>query len=77
MQLSREMMDGQKWHAFVLDLSFVLWELIGVVTCGLVHILFVAPYQYLTNAALYRKLCALRSGQDIRLEEKQAWNRKM
>lgn len=59
MQLSRDMMDGEKWHAFVLDLSFILWELLGVITCGLAHVLFVAPYQYLTNAALYRKLCVL------------------
>jgi uncharacterized membrane protein len=64
MQLSKEMMEGEKWHALVLDLSFILWELVSVMTCGLVHVLFVAPYQYLTNAALYRRLCALRGQQE-------------
>ena len=59
MQMSKSIMDGEKWHAFVLDLSFILWELVGVMTCGLALILFVVPYQYLTYAALYRKLCVL------------------
>ncbi len=62
MQMSRDMMEGQKWNAFVLDLSFILWEIAGVLTCGLVHVFYVAPYQYLTNAALYRRLCAMRDG---------------
>ena len=38
MKMSRDMMNGQKWNAFVLDLSFILWEMLGVLTCGLVHI---------------------------------------
>lgn len=56
LQMSKEMMDGQKWNAFVLDLSFILWTILGVITFGVVEILFVAPYRQLTNAALYRKL---------------------
>lgn len=63
MQMSRDMMNGQKWNAFVLDLSFILWEMLGVLTCGLVHIFYVAPYHCLTNAALYRRLCSIRDGQ--------------
>lgn len=55
--LSKEMMDGHKWDTFVLDLSFILWHFLGMITCGIVEILYVAPYQNLTNAALY---CALR-----------------
>lgn len=65
MQMSKDMMEGEKWHAFVLDLSFILWGVVGVMTCGTALILFVAPYQYLTNAALYRKLCAVRRQQDF------------
>lgn len=57
MQLSRNMMEGEKWNAFVLDLSFILWKVGSIITCGMLYVLFVAPYQYLTNAALYRKLC--------------------
>lgn len=57
MQLSKDMMAGEKWNAFVLDLSFILWNVGSIITCGTLHVLFVAPYQYLTNAALYRRLC--------------------
>ena len=51
--LSKEMMTGQKWNAFVLDLSFIGWRILGLFTIGLLNIFYVAPYQYLTNAALY------------------------
>ncbi len=37
-QLSAEMMYGQKWNAFVLDLSFILWLILGAITCGLVNV---------------------------------------
>ena len=60
MRMSKEMMDGEKWHAFLLDLSFILWDLVSVLTCGTAHILFVEPYRCLTNAALYRRLCVQR-----------------
>ncbi|MBO5209762.1 MAG: DUF975 family protein [Lachnospiraceae bacterium] len=53
---SKEMMDGQKWKAFVLDLSFILWEILGIFTCGILDIFFTRPYMYLTRAALYREL---------------------
>ena len=62
MRMSKDMMNGQKWKAFVLDLSFILWEIVSVLTCGVAHIFYVAPYQCLTNAALYRRLCAIRDG---------------
>jgi len=51
--LSKEMMSGQKWNAFVLDLSFLGWNILGLFTLGLLNIFYVAPYQYHTNAALY------------------------
>lgn len=53
---SRELMHGQKWAAFVLDLSFIGWFLLTVITCSLVGIFWVNPYQMLTDAALYREL---------------------
>ncbi|MDE5933903.1 MAG: DUF975 family protein [Lachnospiraceae bacterium] len=53
---SKKMMDGQKWNAFVLDLSFILWHMLGFITCGISEIVFVRPYINLTRAALYRTL---------------------
>lgn len=53
---SKEMMQGQKWNAFVLDFSFIGWILLGTVTCGLVALFYGAPYQYMTHAELYHAL---------------------
>ena len=55
-QRSRDMMNGQKWNAFVLDLSFIGWHLLGGLTCGILEVFYVAPYQEMTNAALYERL---------------------
>lgn len=68
LQMSREMMEGHKWNAFVLDLSFILWHWLGTITCGIVEIFYVQPYQQLTCAALYRRL----SGTDGMKEENAA-----
>lgn len=53
---SREMMKGQKWNAFVLDLSFIGWELLSIMTCGIVGFAYVDPYKAQTDAALYDEL---------------------
>lgn len=51
--ISRRMMEGQKWDAFVLDLSFTGWILLTVFTCGILGIFFVDPYIQTTHAELY------------------------
>jgi len=51
--LSREMMNGQKFDAFVLDLSFILWWLLSGITFNIAGILYVFPYIYATDAELY------------------------
>lgn len=53
---SRQMMDGHKWNAFVLDLSFIGWALLSVLTLGLLGVFFVNPYKYSTDAELYQAL---------------------
>ncbi|MBE5940084.1 MAG: DUF975 family protein [Lachnospiraceae bacterium] len=54
--LSKRMMDGNKWDAFVLDLSFIGWNLLSICTCGILSIFYVNPYIYATNAELYLAL---------------------
>lgn len=51
--LSKRMMDGQKWNAMVLDLSFYGWFILSAVTCGLVGIFYVMPYYMATITELY------------------------
>ncbi len=54
--LSRSLMNGNKWKAFVLDLSFIGWYILSVLTLGILHVFFVAPYKNMTDAALYERL---------------------
>ena len=56
LQKSADIMNGHKWKTFVLDLSFILWHICGLMTCGILEIFYVIPWQDLTSAALYRKL---------------------
>ena len=49
---SGEMMRGNKWATFVLELSFLGWVILGMCAC-FVGILFVKPYIEATTAQLY------------------------
>ena len=53
---SKAMMDGNKWNAFVLDLSFLGWMILGSITYNVLNVFYVYPYMYLTKAELYRTL---------------------
>ena len=52
-RMSKEMMKGKKWDAFVLDLSFVGWMILGICTLGILNVFWVNPYIYATNAEFY------------------------
>ena len=53
---SRQMMNGHKWRTFCLDLSFIGWGLLSILTCGLVGIFYSRPYRRSTRAALYHEI---------------------
>ena len=55
MKISREMMSGQKWELFVLDLTFIGWILLSIITFG-VGMIFVEPYMSTARAAFYENL---------------------
>ncbi|WP_025729146.1 DUF975 family protein [Atopobacter phocae] len=52
---SIKLTKGHKWNIFVLDLSFILWNMLSLVSFGFSN-LFVAPYKEATNAVLYKVL---------------------
>ena len=54
--LSRQLMNGNKWRTFVLDLSFILWDILNIFTFGFLGLLWVNPYIHSTNAELYLAL---------------------
>lgn len=54
--LSRNMMNGYKFEAFKLDLSFIGWNILGILTFGVSALLFSNPYEIATFTELYTEL---------------------
>lgn len=54
--LSKQLMKGNKWKTFILDMSFFGWNFLSVLTFGLLSILYVNPYNAATIAELYTVL---------------------
>lgn len=52
---SKIIMQGHKWELFVLELSFILWILLGIVTLGIAMI-YVEPYMQLTLTNFYHNI---------------------
>lgn len=56
--ISRQMMNGHKGRAFVLDLSFLGWIILSALTIGILHLFWVGPYIQATDAQLYEAVKA-------------------
>ena len=56
LRMSKAMTDGHKWNLFVFELSFFGWELLSVFTCGILGIVYVAPYRNMAHAGVYEEL---------------------
>ena len=56
LQLSSELMDGHKFDAFVMDLSFLGWYILSVLTLGLLGVFWVNPYYEASKAELYNAM---------------------
>ena len=54
--LSRKMMYGHKWECFLLQLSFIGWDLLGILTLGLSNIFYANPYKICTYSEYYTEL---------------------
>ncbi len=52
-ELSKQMTNGEKWHIFCLELSFIGWYLLGAFLCCIGGV-FVDPYFEATKAELYQ-----------------------
>ena len=52
-RLSKKMMKHNKWKTFILDFTFILWNILSLITFGFLNILYVNPYQAATLAELY------------------------
>lgn len=54
---SKRIMKGHKWDLFVLQLSFIGWELLGAITFGIAYI-YVVPYMNAAVANFYNSVKA-------------------
>lgn len=52
---SRMMMDGHKMEYFILQLSFIGWNILGIMTFG-IALIWAFPYMQVTNANFYENL---------------------
>lgn len=52
---SKRIMQGNKWRLFCLNLSFIGWEILCVLTLGILSF-WVGPYKHAATAAFYRSL---------------------
>ncbi|MBQ8260083.1 MAG: DUF975 family protein [Clostridia bacterium] len=69
---SEKMMNGHKMDLFILDLSFIGWILLSMLTCG-VLILYVEPYMMATKAAFYLELKGPDPEPEAEAEEQQIY----
>jgi uncharacterized membrane protein len=64
LRLSRQMMKGNKFRLFCLDLSFIWWYFLGICACGL-GIYIVTPYHYTARAAFYQEISGRSTPADV------------
>lgn len=67
---SMRMMNGYKMKLFLLDLSFIGWMILSVLTLG-IGLLFLQPYMNTARAAFYEDLKAELSNANVSEEENQ------
>lgn len=53
--MSKKMMQGNKWRLFCLDCSFIGWYLLSILTLGILT-LWVTPYNNMAHAQFYESL---------------------
>ncbi len=57
---SRQIMKGHKWQLFLLDLSFIGWMLLSILTLG-IALVYVWPYYNAAKAAFYKEIKSRKS----------------
>lgn len=63
-KVSRRVMAGRKWELFLLELSFIGWHIIGILTGGLAYI-YVVPYLNATRVSYSRHLFTLAMSESV------------
>ena len=56
LDFSEKMMVGHKKEFFLLNLSFIGWHLLGILTLGILEVFYVGPYYKTTMSLYYEEL---------------------
>jgi len=56
LERSKQLTKGHKWQIFIFYLSFFGWTLLSCCTCGIVGVLYSAPYMNFSFAGIYEEL---------------------
>ena len=62
---SKAMMEGHRMEYFVLILSFIGWNLLAILTCGILYI-WLMPYMYTTQVNFYN---AIKPQEEVYIDE--------
>lgn len=69
-RLSRAMMKGHKWECFVLEISFLPWYFLNLITLGLVDTVYALPYREAVWAEYYAYIRGLAIDNGVVLSER-------
>jgi uncharacterized membrane protein len=61
---SRKLMHGYKWKYFLLQLSFIGWIILSLITIG-IGFIWLSPYLSASNAAFYNELVKKQSSDEV------------
>ena len=67
LEKSKTMMYGNRWRFFCLEISFIGWAFLAVLTCGIGG-LWLTPYQQASFADFYREISNTRPEPEIEVE---------
>ena len=56
MERCKAMTEGRKFDLFVFDLSYLGWNILSLLTGGILSVLYVAPYKMMATAFVYEEM---------------------
>lgn len=56
LRLSKSMMKHHRWKVFKINLSFIGWDLLGLITLNISNLIYTNPYKNATDAEIYMSL---------------------
>jgi len=66
---SKELMNGNRWRLFCLEISFIGWSLLCVLLTLGIGVFWLKPYMEASFAAFYREISAEKYGREEQKEE--------